>query len=319
MKNVAIIEGGYSHEKVISLQSAEMVYQNIDREKYNPIKVRIDEEGWFGFNGDEKNEINRNDFSYNGLKFDLAFIVIHGTPGEDGKLQAYFDMLGIPYTTCSHLAAAITFDKYICNQYLKTFGIKVAEAVLIRQNDVINGSEIIDKLGLPCFVKPNDGGSSFGITKVKTAVELEEAVKLALDHGTQAIIESFLEGREVTNGIYKNGEGIVSLPITEIVTTNDFFDFDAKYKGESDEITPADLTDDLIQKIKAVTKNIYEILDLEGIARADYILQEGVPYLIEINTVPGLSKESLIPQMADHQGIPLKKLFSEVMEFALKS
>ena len=318
MKNVAIIEGGYSHEKVISLQSAETVYQNIDREKYNPIKVRIDEEGWFGFNGDEKIEINRNDFSCNEIKFDLAFIVIHGTPGEDGKLQAYFDMLEIPYTTCSHLAATVTFNKYVCNQYLKTFGVKVAEAVLIRQNDVINSSDIIAKLGLPCFVKPNDGGSSFGVTKVQTAGELEVAVQLALDHGTQAIIESFMEGREVTNGIYKNELGIVALPITEIVTTNDFFDFDAKYKGESDEITPADLTDDLVQKIKIITKKIYEILDLEGIARADYILQQGDPYLIEINTVPGLSKESLIPQMAAHQEISLKQLFSEVMEVAIK-
>jgi len=319
MKNIAVIEGGYSHEKIISLQSAETVYQNLDKEKYNPIKVRIDEEGWFAFDGDKKTVINQDDFSYNDIKFDIAFIAIHGTPGEDGKLQAYFDGLAIPYTTCSQAASALTFNKYDCNQHLKTFGINVAEAVLIRKNEKIDSLEIIGKVGLPCFVKPDDGGSSFGITKVQAENELESAIKFALEHGTQAIIESFLEGREVTNGIYRNKQGIISLPITEIVTTNDFFDFDAKYKGESDEITPADLTKEQEAKIMAITKEIYETLDLTGIARADYILQGGEPYLIEINTVPGLSKESLIPQMAAYKGISLKQLFSEVIELATMS
>ena len=314
MKNVAIIEGGYSHEKIISLQSAETVYQNIDRERYTPFKVRIDEEGWFAIENDEKIEIDRSDFSFKGIKFDIAFIVIHGTPGEDGKLQAYFDMLNIPYTTCGHLAATVTFDKFVCNQYLKTYGVKVSDAVLIRQNETVNSEEIINIVGLPCFVKPNDGGSSFGITKVKSEAELKMAIELALKHGSQAIIEKFMAGREVTNGIYKNKNGIIPLPITEIVTDNDFFDFDAKYKGESNEITPADLTTDIAAKVNAVTKNIYEILDLKGIARADYILQNDEPYLIEINTVPGLSKESLIPQMAAHKGIALKELFSEILD-----
>lgn len=317
MKNVAVIEGGYSHEKEISLQSADTVFQNIDRELYNPIKVSIDEDGWFALYNDEKIEINRTDFSFNNIKFDIAFIVIHGTPGEDGKLQAYFDMLNIPYTTCSQLSATLTFNKFVCNQYLRNFNIKVAEAVLIRQNELINISSIVATVGLPCFVKPADGGSSFGITKVQVENELEDAVKLALEHGTQAIIESFMQGREVTNGIYKSTKGIHILPITEIVTTNDFFDFEAKYKGESDEITPADLTDEIVKKVKTTTKKIYEILDLTGIARADYILQNNEPYLIEINTVPGLSKESLIPQMAAHEGISLKQLFNEVIEEAL--
>ncbi len=314
MKNIAIIEGGYSHEKIISLKSAEMVFQHIDREKYNPIKVRIDEEGWFAFDGDEKIEMDRTDFSFKDTKFDIAFIVIHGTPGEDGKLQAYFDMLDIPYSTCSHFAATLTFDKYVCNQYLKTVGIKVAEAVLVREGETIDATALVAKVGLPCFVKPNDGGSSFGITKVKSETELKKSIELALSHGTQAIVESFMDGREVTNGIYRTKNGFVPLPITEIVTSNDFFDFDAKYKGESDEITPADLTDELANKIKTVTQQIVELLDMNGIARADYIIQNGEPYLIEINTVPGLSKESLIPQMAAHEGIPLKQLFNEVLE-----
>jgi D-alanine-D-alanine ligase len=318
MKNVAIIEGGYSHEKIISLQSAETVFQHIDKEKYNPIKVRIDEEGWYAFDGKEKVEINRTNFSFNSILFDIAFIVIHGTPGEDGKLQAYFDMLNIPYSTCSHLAATLTFDKFVCNQYLKTFGIKVAEAVLVRKNEKVVTAAIIKQLGLPCFVKPNDGGSSFGVTKVKSEAALKKAIELALSHGTQAIIESFLVGREVTNGIYRNEDGFVPLPITEIITTNDFFDFEAKYKGESTEITPADISIEMETKVKAITTKIVELLDMNGIARADYIIQGNEPYLIEINTVPGLSKESLIPQMAACEGIPLKQLFNEVLEKAYK-
>ncbi len=319
MKNIAIIEGGYSHEKVISLQSAETVYQNMDREKYYPIKVRIDEEGWFAYHDGKKIEINRNDFSFGTIKFDFAFIVIHGTPGEDGKLQAYFDMVNIPYSTCSQLVATLTFNKFVCNQYLKNFGIKVAEAVLIRKNETINSAAIISKVGLPCFVKPADGGSSFGVTKVKVEGELEAAINLALSHGTQAIIENYLKGREVTNGIYSSKNGIHVLPITEIISENDFFDFDAKYNGESKEITPADLPDDIASKVKSCTKKIVEILDLKGIARADYILQDKEPYFIEINTVPGLSSASLIPQMAAYDGISLKQLFNDVIEVALIS
>ena len=314
MKNIAVLEGGYSHEKVISLLSAETVYSNIDRERYNPVKVRIDEEGWFAYQNDKKIEINRSDFSFSGFKFDFVFIVIHGTPGEDGKLQAYFDMLGLPYSTCSHLASTLTFNKFVCNQYLKNFSVKVAEAVLIRQHESFDSTKIIAKVGLPCFVKPADGGSSFGVTKVKEESKLDDAIKLALTHGTQAIIESFMVGREVTNGIYKGKNGIKVLPITEIVSKNDFFDFDAKYKGESDEITPADLPNELEQRIKSLTKYIYEVLDLDGICRADYIIQNNEPYLIEINTVPGMSKESLIPQMAVYEGINLKDMLTEVIE-----
>jgi len=317
MKNIAVIEGGYSHEKIISLKSADTVFQNIDRTKYIPIKVRIDEEGWFAYEGDEKIEINRNDFSFNNTHFDLAFIVIHGTPGEDGKLQAYFDMVGIPYTTCSQLAATLTFNKFVCNQYLKNFGINVADAVLIRQNEKIDSNSIINQVGLPCFVKPADGGSSFGITKVKEESTLEAAIQLALEHGTQAIIESFMQGREVTNGIYKNKSGIINLPVTEIISENDFFDYDAKYKGESKEETPANIAEELTLKIKSTTRKIYEVLDLRGICRADFIIQNNEPYLIEINSVPGQSAQSIIPQMAAHEGISLKQLFDEVIEVAI--
>lgn len=313
MLNIAVLEGGYSHEKVISLKSAQTVFQHLDRTKYNPVKVRIDDEGWYADYQGNRLEVNRSDFSIAGLQFDFAFIMIHGTPGEDGKLQAYFDMIGMPYSTCSHLASTLTFNKFVCNQYLRNFNVKVAEAVLIRKQEKIDVSNIVSKVGLPCFVKPADGGSSFGVTKVKAESELEEAVRLALSHGTQAVIERFMLGREVTNGVYKGKEGVKVLPITEIVTKNEFFDFDAKYKGESEEITPADLSPELEEQVKKQTKRIYELLDLDGICRADYIIQEGEAYLIEINTVPGMSAESLIPQMAAYEGIALKDLLSEVI------
>jgi D-alanine-D-alanine ligase len=323
MKNIAVIGGGYSKEKGISLKSAKTVFENIDRNKYNVYKIQIDKDGWFGFDeNDNKQLINRTDFSFdiNGKKttIDCAFIVIHGTPGEDGKLQAYFDMLDIPYTTCSHLAATLTFNKFACNRFLENFDIPVAKALLVRKNETINSSAIIERVGLPCFVKPADGGSSYGITKVENESELEDAIALALKHGTQALIESFLKGREVTNGIYKSPRGIHVLPITEIITENDFFDFDAKYKGESNEITPADLEEEMTSKIKTMTLKVYEILDLSGIARADYIIHDGEPHLIEINTVPGQSAESIIPKMAAQEGVSLKQLFEDVIEVALK-
>jgi len=323
MKNIAVIGGGYSNEKGISIKSAKTVFENIDRNKYNVYKVQIDEDGWFGFDEKEnKTEINRTDFSFEldgtTVKIDCAFIVIHGTPGEDGKLQAYFDMLNIPYTTCSHLAATLTFNKFVCNRFLESYNIPVASAVLVRKNEIIEPSEIVAKVGLPCFIKPADGGSSYGVTKVESESEIESAVKLALEHGTQALIESFLKGREVTNGIYKSPRGIHVLPITEILTDNDFFDFDAKYKGESNEVTPAELEEEVALKIKATTQKVYEILGLSGIARADYILHNGEPHLIEINTVPGQSAESIIPQMASHEGVSLKQLFDDVLEVALK-
>ena len=322
MKNIAVIGGGYSSEKGISFKSAKTVYENIDQTKYKIHKIKIDENGWFAFDeNDDKQKIDRADFSYttNGIKnnIDCAFIVIHGTPGEDGKLQAYFDMLNIPYTTCSYLTAALTFNKFACNRFLESFDIPVAKAVLIRNTGAINKLEIVNKVGLPCFVKPVDGGSSYGITKVENENELEDAITLALKHGTQALIESFLKGREVTNGIYRSINGIHSLPVTEILTENDFFDFDAKYKGESNEVTPADLDIEMTDKIKATTLKIYEILDFSGIARADYIIHNGEPHLIEINCVPGMTEESIIPQMVAHEGISLKQLFSEVLEVAL--
>lgn len=318
MRTVAIIEGGQSHEEVISRKSAKTIFENVNLDLFKPIKVSIDEKGWFAIIDKNSYTIDKNDFSFvinhEKIQFDFAFIVIHGTPGEDGKLQGYFDLLKIPYNTPSQLICALTFNKFISNHFLSNYGINVAKAHLVRKGESINNKEIIKHLDLPCFVKPADGGSSFGITKVTQESQLSKAIEKGMIHGTQVIIESFLEGREVTNGIYKSKKGFHSLPITEIVTTNDFFDFDAKYNGESKEITPAPISEELTLLIKSETKKVAEILNLKGISRMDYIIVNNVPFLIEVNTVPGMSDQSLIPQMAELDDIPLHQLITEVIE-----
>jgi D-alanine-D-alanine ligase len=323
MLHIAVIEGGYSHEKEVSLRSANTVHAHLDPAKYMATRVRIDEDGWMVYSeGKPIAPIDKNDFSaiINGSKttFDYAFIVIHGTPGEDGKLQAYFDMLNIPYNTCNQLLSTLTFNKYVCNRFLSHFGIPVAKAVLVNQQQTIDVRAIVNEVGLPCFVKPADGGSSFGVTKVKEEGQLTAAITKALEHGTQALIESFLSGREFTNGVYKGKNGIKVLPITEIVSKNEFFDFAAKYQGASDEITPAPIDNELTQQIKNITHRVFELLNMTGIARIDYIVMNGTPYLIEINTVPGQSAQSIIPQMAKAEGIPLGQIFDEVIELSVR-
>lgn len=325
MLKVAVIEGGYSHEKIISLKSSKTILDNLDASKYKTYRVRIDESGWFYYSNDGKLcPVDRNDFSVKvgeeKVQFDFAFIMIHGTPGEDGKLQAYFDLLKIPYSTCNQMLSTLTFNKFICNRFLSQMGIPVAKAVLINKNQVFDAEEVIQEVGLPCFVKPADGGSSFGVTKVKKVEELAGAVKLAMQdgNGTQALIESFLNGTEVTNGVYRSPSGIKVLPITEIVSDNEFFDFNAKYTGQSQEITPARLSDQMTERIKASTLKVYSVLNMTGIARVDYIIVDDMPYVIEINTVPGMSGESLIPQMAAFEGIPLPTLFDEVIKVGMR-
>ncbi len=313
MKKVAVIEGGYSKEKAISIKSAQTVFDNLDRNKFAPVRVLIDEHEWTAYDDDGRHPIDKNDFSFvkNDLKvqFEYAFIVIHGTPGEDGKLQGYLDMVGIPYNTSSAAIMALTFQKFHCNQFLKNFDINVPEAILIKPNDEINEKEILKKVGLPCFVKPTDGGSSYGVTKVKKDIELLLAIKEAFNHGTEIVIEENIEGREVTCGVFRESEGIKALPITEIISENEYFDYDAKYNGKSKEVTPADLDSQIAKNIKGLTKNIYGILGMEGIVRIDYkISKEKSPFLIEINSIPGMSKESIVPQMIKHQKMSLKDI-----------
>jgi D-alanine-D-alanine ligase len=316
VKKVAVIEGGYSNEKAVSIKSAQTVFDNLDRSKFDPTRVFIDENQWTAYDEDGRYPIDKNDFSFSKnnqkVQFEYAFIVIHGTPGEDGKLQGYFDMIGLPYNTSSAAITSLTFQKFHCNRYLSTFGIDVAEAVLIKKGDNINQKEILDKVGLPCFVKPTDAGSSFGVSKVKKADQFLNAVNNAFQHGKEVIVEAFIEGRELTNGVYRNEEGIQVLAITEIISENEFFDYEAKYKGQSNEVTPADISTNLEKEIKDLTFKIYELLGMKGIVRMDYIVdQKGKSFLIEINSVPGMSKESIVPQMVYNQKQnSLKNIFS---------
>lgn len=315
MKKVAVIEGGYSKEKAISIKSAKTVFDNLDRTKFDPTRVLIDKKEWTAYDEEGRYSIDKNDFSYtkNGFKnnFEFAFIVIHGTPGEDGKLQGYLDMVGVPYNTSSAAIMALTFQKFHCNQFLKNFGINVPEAVLVKPEGAIDEEEILKKVGLPCFVKPTDGGSSFGVSKVKAKEELKHAIKLAFENGSEVIIEANIEGRELTNGVYRDAEGIKTLPITEIISDNEFFDYEAKYKGQSNEVTPADLDDKITNKIKALTHHIYNTLGMKGIMRMDYIInKDGIPFLIEINSVPGMSNESIVPQMAKVKNVNLEDILN---------
>ena len=314
MKKVAVIEGGYSSEKAISIKSAQTVFDNLDRTKFAPTRVLIDENEWTAYDADGRYPIDKNDFSFikNNIKvnFEYAFIVIHGTPGEDGKLQAYFDMVGVPYNTSSAAIMALTFQKFHCNQLLKNFGINVPEAVLIKPDDEINKKEILKKVNLPCFVKPTDSGSSYGVTKVKKENDLLSAITSAFKHGTEVVVEENIVGREVTCGVFRYSEGIKALPITEIISENEYFDYDAKYNGKSKEITPADLTNIMTAQLQSITKEIYGILGMKGIVRIDYMInKKGIPFLIEINSVPGMSKESIVPQMLSKMSIDLKSIF----------
>jgi len=323
MKTIAIIEGGYSSEKVISLKSAQTVHEALDSEQLFCIRVRIDVEGWRAFYKKQWIDINRANFSFehkeNEIKFDFAFIAIHGEPGENGQLQAYFDLLEIPYSTCNQLVSALTFNKFICNQYLGALGVRIAQSLVFEQNAIFQldaiKDQINDKIHYPCFVKPTESGSSFGVSRVNKEEELEKAIVSAFNHGKQIMVESLLEGREISSGVYQSYNDIHVLPLTEIKTANEFFDYQAKYEGSSEEITPAPISEAVTEMIQEQTRNIYEKLNLRGICRVDYMLTETGPVLIEINTVPGFSAESIIPQMAACAGISLSQLFTDVVEY----
>ena len=315
MKKVAVIEGGYSSEKAVSIKSAQTVFDNLDRSKFDPTRVLIDKHEWTAYDEDGRYPIDKNDFSFtkNRTKqhFEYAFIMIHGTPGEDGKLQGYFDMIGIPYNTSSAAITSLTFQKFHCNRYLSTFGINVSKAVLMKKGDHINQQEILSAVELPCFVKPTEAGSSFGVSKVKEANQLLDAINHAFEYSEEVIVEAFIKGRELTNGVYRNEDGVQILPITEIISENEFFDYEAKYNGKSNEVTPAEISNDLESKIKDLTYKIYDILGMKGIARMDYIVNDDeIPFLIEINSVPGMSNESIVPQMVKFEQIKLNEVLN---------
>ncbi|MBU0940355.1 MAG: D-alanine--D-alanine ligase [Bacteroidetes bacterium] len=319
MKNIAIIMGGYSSEYKISLISGNVVYNNLDKSKYNGFRIHIFEEKWVYVDGnDAEFPIDKNDFSttVNGEKvnFDCVFNAIHGTPGEDGLMQAYFELLQIPHTSCGYYQAALTFNKRDLLSVLKPYGIKTAISYYLNKGDVIDTAEITAKVGMPCFVKPNKAGSSFGISKVKTKAELPIAIAMAYKEDDEIIIESFLDGTEVSVGVINYKGEIVVLPITEIVSENDFFDYEAKYQGKSQEITPARISGEMTKKVAAIAKRAYEVLKMKGFSRSEFILVNGEPHMLEMNTIPGLTTESLIPQQAAAAGISLEDLFTNAIE-----
>ncbi|UUW07129.1 D-alanine--D-alanine ligase [Flavobacterium plurextorum] len=322
MKNIAIIMGGYSSEYKISLISGNVVYQYLDKTKYNGFRIHIFKEKWvYVDEKDAEYAIDKNDFSVTindqKITFDCVFNAIHGTPGEDGLMQAYFELLGIPQSSCDYYQSAITFNKRDLLSVLKPYGIKTAISYYLNKGDVINTEEIVKKVGLPCFVKPNKAGSSFGISKVKTEAELPIAIEVAYKEDNEIIIESFLDGTEVSVGVINYKGEIKVLPITEIVSDNDFFDYEAKYEGKSQEITPARISDELTQKVSDVAKRAYEVLKMKGFSRSEFIIVDNEPYMLEMNTIPGLTTESLIPQQARAAGISLEDLFTNAIELAL--
>ena len=322
MKNIAIIMGGYSSEYKISLVSGNVVYQFLDKTKFVGFRIHIFKEKWVYVDAkDAEFPIDKNDFSttVNGTKitFDGVFNAIHGTPGEDGLMQAYFELLGIPQTSCDYYQAALTFNKRDLLSVLKPYGIKTATSYYLNKGDLIDTAKIVNKVGLPCFVKPNKSGSSFGISKVKTAAELPIAIEVAYKEDNEIIIESFLDGTEVSVGVFNYQGKITVLPITEIVSENDFFDYEAKYLGKSQEITPARISDEMTQKVGEIAKRAYEILKMKGFSRSEFIIVNGEPHMLEMNTIPGLTTESLIPQQAKVAGISLEDLFTNAIELAL--
>lgn len=322
MKNIAIIMGGYSSEYQISLKSGNVVYQNLDTSKYIGYRIHIFKEKWVYVDDKEQEfPIDKNDFSVmingNKIVFDAVFNAIHGTPGEDGLLQAYFELIGMKQTSCDYYQAALTFNKRDLLSVLKPYGIKTATSFYLNEGDVIDLDAIVNRVGLPCFVKPNKSGSSFGISKVHHKEDMMTAIENAYKEDNEIIIESFLEGTEVSVGVI-NYKGVVTvLPITEIVSENDFFDYEAKYLGKSQEITPARLTPEIELKVREVAKKAYEVLKMKGFSRSEFILVNGEPHMLEMNTIPGLTNESLIPQQAREAGISLMDLFTNAIELAL--
>jgi len=323
-KNIAIIMGGYSSEVEISLKSGNVVYKNLPKDKYNCYKIHILKDKWIVVD-DDLNEfpINKHDFTFTlnstKIEFDCVFNAIHGNPGENGVIIAYLDLLGLKHTSAPFYQMALTFNKRDTLSVVKEYGIKTATSVYLNKGDEINEHNIIDKVGLPCFVKPNNAGSSFGISKVKSIHELVPAIEKAYKEDSAILIEEFLDGPEITIGVLEYKNDLKVLPMTEIVTDNDFFDYEAKYLGKSEEITPARISESTHKKLEKVAKKVYKSLNMSGISRSEFILVNDEPHFLEMNTVPGLTEASLIPQQAEAAGISLSALFHNAIVMALKN
>ena len=320
---IAIAAGGDTSEYEVSLRSAQGIYSFLDKERYTPYIVQMRGTDWHvQLEDGGLAPIDRNDFSFrlpdgSKVNFDFVYITIHGTPGEDGLLQGYLDMLHLPYSCCGVLPASLTYNKFACNQYLHAFGVRIADSLLLRQGQTITDNEVVQKIGLPCFIKPNLGGSSFGVTKVKTPGEIQPALAKAREESPETVIEAFMNGTEITCGCYKTRQHSVVLPITEVVSHHEYFDYDAKYCGDSDEITPARIPDELADRVKQLTSAIYDILGATGIIRVDYIITEGSKInLLEVNTTPGMTATSFIPQQVRAAGMTMQEVMTDIIENA---
>lgn len=325
-KRIAIVYGGYQSEAEVSARSKDGLMAMMDNERYELTPVRISRDAWVA----EPQEggsfpICRDDFSYtvDGQKktFDLAYITIHGVPGENGLMPAYFEMIGLKHSTCPALTGAMTFDKFVCNSYLRSFGIDVADSVRVRKGQEVDPASVVARLGLPLFVKPSAAGSSFGVTKVKSVEQIIPAIEAAHKESDDVIIEAFMDGTELTCGLYKTATRTVVFPLTEVRTSNEFFDTDAKYTpGKTQEITPAEVSSEVEREVKRIASEVYDLMSMRGIVRIDFIVKkDGTPFVLEVNTTPGQTVTSFIPQQIRAAGMEAKDVFSEVIEATLNS
>ena len=321
MKNLAIITGGNSAEQEISIASSKQVISSIDKNKYNAIIIEIKNNNWNAIFNENKIQINKKDFTLvvdsKKIIFHYVFMALHGRPAENGKIQQYFDELNIPYSCCGAKISAITFNKSTCNKELRKLGFNCPKSISYKINEDYNVKDIVENIGLPCFIKPNESGSSFGISKVKTENQISKAISTALSFDNSFIIEEFIDGIEVSCSVFKINNKIDTLPITEIVSHNEFFDYDAKYNGLSEEITPARIDTKISSKVKEISKEIYRKINLRGVCRIDYIIMNDIVYIIEINTIPGLSKESIVPKQIKTANISLSVFFNNWIESTL--
>ena len=320
-KNVAVVMGGYSSEYDVSMKSGQVVFDNLEGELFNCFKIVIRKDKWICLDDSEKEfDIFKDDFSVQfenkRVNFDVAFIVVHGSPGEDGLLQSYFDVIGIPYTGCDSYTSAITFNKRDCISFLKKYNIPSAKSIHLNIDDDIDEEKIIKNIGIPCFVKANKSGSSFGVYKVNDKNELLKSIKNSFKVDNEILIESFLDGTEVSVGVMKYKNNIEIFGITELISENDFFDYEAKYEGKSKEITPANISEIQKNNVLKISKKIYLKLGMKGFSRSEFIFVGDTPHFLEINSIPGMTNESIFPKQAKNKGITLKELFEDLIKQA---
>lgn len=322
-KNIVVIAGGNSSEYEVSIKSGNHIFSEVDEEKYNKYLMILRGRDWMVEIGDRKFPVDKNDFSfeYNGGKivFDFAYITIHGNPGENGMLQGYLDMMGVPYSTCNTLVEAMTFDKYTCTNYLNAFGIHTTHPIMLIKGKAFDKEAVLKSVGLPCFIKPNAEGSSFGVSKVKTAADFDAAIEVAFSMCREVLVESFIDGTEFTCGLYKVGDKKVIMPVAEVIPKKEFFDYEAKYDAKmSDEIIPGRFSEEITDRIQSMASEVYDILRCEGIVRIDGFVRGEEVIMLEVNTTPGMTANSFVPKMVRVMGLPLRNVITEIIEDKLK-